>query len=82
MIQVFSLMPKYIWIFVFYFQFARSHYYPERWNYKEDVPLHHLPILPGEGGGIDQEFETDRYTLLYFKQINNKDLLYGTGNSP
>ena len=27
------------------------------------------------------EFGTDTYTLLYMKQITNKDLLYSTGNS-
>ena len=27
------------------------------------------------------ETEIDIYTLLYVKQITNKDLLYGTGNS-
>ena len=30
-------------------------------------------------GGINWEFEINRYTLLYIKQINNKDLLYSTG---
>ena len=33
------------------------------------------------GGGIDSEFGTDMYTLLYLKWITNKDLLYNTGNS-
>ena len=40
--------------------------------------------LPGGGrwrGGIDWEFGIDMYTLLYLKQITNKDLLYSTGNS-
>ena len=31
--------------------------------------------------GIDREFGMDMYTLLYLKQITNKDLLYSTGNS-
>ena len=31
-------------------------------------------------GGINQEFGINVYTLLYIKQINNKDLLYSTGN--
>ena len=35
----------------------------------------------GQGGGIGWEFGTDMYTLLYLKQITNKDLLYSTGNS-
>ena len=36
--------------------------------------------LGKEGGGINQEFRINRYILLYTKQINNKDLLYSTGN--
>ena len=35
----------------------------------------------GWGEGIVREFGTDMYTLLYIKYINNKDLLYSTGNS-
>ena len=31
-------------------------------------------------GGINQEFGISRYKLLYIKQINNKVLLYSTGN--
>ena len=31
--------------------------------------------------GIEWEFEIDTYTMLYLKQITNKDLLYSTGNS-
>ena len=34
----------------------------------------------GKGGYINQEFGINRYTLLYIKQINNKDLLYNLGN--
>ena len=33
------------------------------------------------GRGINQEFWINRYTVLYIKQINNKDLLQSTGNS-
>ena len=33
------------------------------------------------GGGINQEFGVKIYTLLYTKQITNKNLLYSTGNS-
>ena len=33
-----------------------------------------------EGGGVNQEFRINIYTLLYIKQIINKDLLYSTGN--
>ena len=35
----------------------------------------------GSGGGINWEIEVDIYTLLYMKQMTNKDLLYSTGNS-
>ena len=35
----------------------------------------------GRVGGIDWEVGIDTYTLLYFKKITNKDLLYSTGNS-
>ena len=31
-------------------------------------------------GGINWEFGINIYTLLYIKEINNKDLLYSTGN--
>ena len=37
-----------------------------------------LPEGKGGGGGTDWEFEIDMYTLLYLKQIANKDLLYST----
>ena len=39
--------------------------------------------LPGQKGrgGIHWEIGIDIYTLLYMKQITNKDLLYSTGNS-
>ena len=35
----------------------------------------------GQGVGIDWEFGIDTYTLLYLKQITNKDLLYSTRDS-
>ena len=35
----------------------------------------------GRGGGINWEIGFDIYTLLYIKQITNKNLLYSTGNS-
>ena len=35
----------------------------------------------GGWGGINQEFGINIYTLLYMKEVNNKDLLYSTGNS-
>ena len=33
------------------------------------------------GGDRDWELGTDKCTLLYLKQITNKDLLYSTGNA-
>ena len=35
----------------------------------------------GWGEGIVREFGVDMYTLLYFKWITNKDLLYSTWTS-
>ena len=35
----------------------------------------------GVGGGTNWEIGIDIYTLLYIKQITNKDLLYSTENS-
>ena len=32
-------------------------------------------------GGINWEIGIDIYTILYIKQITNKNLLYSTGNS-
>ena len=41
----------------------------------------HLQLPKGKGeGGINQEFGINRYTQLHTKEINNKDLLYSTGN--
>ena len=34
-----------------------------------------------QGEGTVREFGMDTYTRLHLKQISNKDLLYGTGNS-
>ena len=36
--------------------------------------------IVGVEGEINSEFGISRYKLLYIKQINNKDLLYSTGN--
>ena len=39
-------------------------------------------VTRGESQGeINWEIRIDIYTLLYIKQITNKDLLYSTGNS-
>ena len=35
----------------------------------------------GLGEGIVKEFGMDMFTLLYYKWITNKDLLYSTRNS-
>ena len=35
----------------------------------------------GRGEGINCEIGIDRYTLLYIKEITNKNRLYSTGNS-
>ena len=35
----------------------------------------------GGGGGLDWEFGISRCKLLYIEWINNKALLYSTGNS-
>ena len=37
--------------------------------------------LPGGKGGVNWETGIDIYTLLYIKQMTNKNLLYSTGNS-
>ena len=44
---------------------------------------HKLTVARGKGGGerTVREFGMDMCTLLYFKWITNKDLLYSTGNS-
>ena len=39
-----------------------------------------LPRENGDGG-VNQEIGIDIYTLLYVKQITNKDPWYSTGNS-
>ena len=33
-----------------------------------------------EGGGMECEFSIDRWKLLYIEWINNKVILYSTGN--
>ena len=38
-----------------------------------------LPKVMGVGG-INQEFGINIYTLPFIKQVNNKDVLYNTGN--
>ena len=40
-----------------------------------------LPERKGWQEGRDPEFKTEMCTLLYLKQVTNKDLLYSTENS-
>ena len=40
-----------------------------------------VTVGEGWGEGIVRGFGIDMYTLLYFKWIIKKDLLYSTGNS-
>jgi len=40
-----------------------------------------LPERKGWRERRDPEFKTEMYTLLYLKQVTNKDLLYSTENS-
>ena len=54
--------------------------------YKTEIEsdvLNKLTVTKGErvGGGINWESGIAIYTLLYIKQITNKNLLYSTGNS-
>ena len=53
--------------------------------YKTKIELQMQKInlwLPGgKGGGINWKIGVDKYTLLYIKQITNKDLLYSTESS-
>ena len=37
--------------------------------------------MRGEAAGINWKIRSDIYTLLYIKEITNKDLLHSTGNS-
>ena len=61
------------------------------WNLKKWYKWTYLPnrltdrkqtygYQKGKQGGKIKEFEISKYKLLYIKQINNKDLLYSTGN--
>jgi len=64
------------------------------WNLKKKVQMNffqkrervtdvenNLMVNKGKRGGINWETGIDIYTLLYIKQITNKDLLYSEGNS-
>ena len=46
-------------------------------RHRKQAPDYHK----GKGReGINQEYGINRYTPLYIKWINNKDLVYSTGN--
>ena len=51
----------------------------QKWTHRRKDKL---MVTKGEGGqgGINQEFGINTYTILYIKQIMNKDLLYNTEN--
>ena len=66
--------------------FPRGSFQPKDW-----IPIlcllywqeNSLPLVPpgkprSKDGGRNKKYRTDRYTLLYFKWIINKDLLYST----
>ena len=50
--------------------------------YKTEIDIENKPMVTkGKGGGgINQEFGINTYTLLYIKQITNNDLLQSTGS--
>ena len=48
-------------------------------RYREQTEVW-LPRGRGSGGGMDWEFGVSRCKLLYIEWINNKVLLYSTGN--
>ena len=47
---------------------------------KSKTSKSNLWLPEGKWGGINQEFGINIYTLLYIKQVINKDLPYSTGN--
>ena len=48
---------------------------------KQSHRCRNLGLQGGRGGGRKWETGIDIYTLLYIKQVTNKDLLYSTGKS-
>ena len=56
-------------------------YTKQKWIHRHRKQIYGHQRAKGRGGRINQEYEINRYTLLYIKQINNKDVLYNTGNS-
>ena len=51
------------------------------WNLekKKKIQMNLNLWLPKGKGGWNQDFGINRYTLLYIKQVTDKDLLYSTG---
>ena len=58
-----------------------------KWTYLQsrnrltDLENELMGMGEGWGKGIVREFGINMYTLLYFKRITSKGLLYSTGNS-
>ena len=54
----------------------------QKWThrYREQTIENELPKAEGVGEGKGWEFGISRCKLVYIKQINNKVLLYSTGN--
>ena len=46
-----------------------------------DIEIKLMVTIGERSRGINQAFRIKIYTLLYIKQITNKELLYSTGNS-
>ena len=68
------------------FKIKKNYYDTNELIYKTEVDSQtqktDLWLPKGKGWeGINWEFGINRYTPLYIKYINNKDLLYSTGNS-
>ena len=51
---------------------------PKKSNVLSELMITREEVL---GGETDWEFGIDMYTLLYLKQLINKDLYYYTGNT-
>ena len=47
--------------------------------YKADIDSQTQKTKAKAGGQTNEEFEINIYTLLYIKEVTNKDLLYSTG---
>ena len=50
-------------------------------NIQDGFPLGLTGLISLQSKGLSRIFSSITDTLLYIKQITNKDLLYGTGNS-